>query len=247
MSNYIRSDFCIDGSVEPIGFLRLLRDLQLLGCSYTSWEAEDGRGQVPTGDAHLPEERLSTAPDRGPLEGLAELLARPGYRIIKITLQTGEGACGARLLQIWGSGFPKRRISFDVEEGIFLPGRTVSFTPRSNAVFGRFKQILTRIAVHLQPTSGVIDYDADFLCDELSTARACRSFVHWGNYYSHALLRHWPREAVAKLLAMVDEFTVIDDLGVLTFLHPLAANQAWTSRHENVLALLIENGARRGV
>jgi hypothetical protein len=90
--------------------------------------------------------------------------------------------------------------------------------PRTDQVFEDYKRVVAEFIAHTRPLVGVIDYEADLMCD--SWRSSLTSVVGWGSYYSKALFRK-PWEEVSKAVhQIVDDYIPIDDIGMLVFIHP---------------------------
>jgi hypothetical protein len=87
---------------------------------------------------------------------------------------------------------------------------------------------------YVDPEIGIIDYEAELLCSELHTT----PLADWGNYFPKRFLKLLSSKERKLLPQVVDEFLQIDNLGVLTFIHPLMANQAWSDRHAKLDKLI---------
>ena len=125
---------------------------------------------------------------------------------------------------------------FDIVWDVFLPGEVTEFVPeRDTALFTQYLDLILKIIQHLNPLVGVIDTEADLICGDLSQQEFV---IGWGNYFSKAFLHGWTQSDWWSLQQAVDIYLPINKKGVLTFIHPLAANQAWTPRHELVQSLV---------
>lgn len=140
----------------------------------------------------------------------------------------------ARLFQLSSANDGLSLISFDIDEFLLLPERKISYEANQDPLFAVYKLIIIDLIKHLMPNIGMIDYDADLLCNEISTM----SLAAWGNFFSYDYLNSWKPEERTLLTQLVDEFISIDEFGILTFIHPLMANQAWSERHEHLERLI---------
>lgn len=240
MTNYVRAQFCVEHPLRQNQFGRLLRALDRLGCACSDAEQSTVDGWLEP-DNYLLAVKAPARVDRSFPFGWqqpAARLAAPGFARIALSWRV-EGRQVQAGLEAWhGLSDSRGRISFNVGEAAFLEG-AIEFAPGAkDHVFSAFKQIVVELVAHIRPLIGAIDYEADLLCETLSQTR---SLVSWGNFFSRAWLEWWSAEDVQTLCHAVDEWLEVDDLGVLTFIHPLAANQAWTARHQQVDALLRRN------
>lgn len=239
MSNYIRACFCINYSIQVVQFYDLLKALESLDCRYNFWIPGFISGYLSSRDQELSVRELSLDQDPNPtkLWQIADWLATPGHLNIGMACRIDDKLYEARLLQSWNFG-ERMSLSFDIADIVFLPGRSVEFIPNGNVSFDWFKQIIIQFINYIKPIIGVIDYEADLLC---ASSEKYSSLASWGNYFSQSVLEQWTQNDVKTLLQVVSESTEINNLGVLTFIHPLAANQAWTGRHQEVQTLLERN------
>lgn len=72
--------------------------------------------------------------------------------------------------------------TFALESAIFLPGDKIVYSPIGDPKFLLFKDILSQLITGLNPTIGVIDYEADLICSELKTGFK-GTIASWGNYF----------------------------------------------------------------
>jgi hypothetical protein len=237
MANYVRSEFCVDHSIQKAQFHQLLQELDRLGCRYNVWEKGTVTGYLEPGNQSLEhrEQVLDTSSCPSKLQQLASWLAPPGFVDITLGWQVGEQHFLARLMKWKYRSDIAERISFAVDDSAFL-NHSIEFTPDSgDHVYSRFKRIVIEIIKQIRPLVGAIDEEADLLCDTLNQSH---SVVSWGNFFSYSLLEQWSEGELRVLRQTVDEYVQVDSLGVLTFIHPLAANQAWDVRHERIDAIL---------
>lgn len=122
-----------------------------------------------------------------------------------------------RLFQISLKPGTQAMVSFDVDNLAFLPEQKISYFPDDDPLFGAYKDLIRDFIMEIKPFIGVIDYDADLLCGELSR----NSFTSWGNYLSNKLLDDWDTDEVKLIPRLVDEYIPIEKMGILTFNHPL--------------------------
>jgi hypothetical protein len=158
----------------------------------------------------------------------------------KLMLNTSVGRWNARFLQVYFGINKFSTFFFDVDENIFLPGRQIAYSPNQDAIFVQYKHILGQIIRGINPIIGEIDYDADLICALLGN-KYPYSIASWGNYFSSKWLILLSPESIGELLDIVDEVIPIDDMGVLTFIHPMQANRAWSNRHKKVEEIIREN------
>ncbi len=123
----------------------------------------------------------------------------------------------ARLFQISPNQLTNSMISIDVDSLLFLPERKISYHPIGDPLFDTYKYLLVDLIEELRPFVGLIDYDEDLVCGELRS----NSFMAWGNYLSSQFLETWTSDEVKLLRALVDEYIKIEEVGILTFNHPL--------------------------
>jgi hypothetical protein len=213
-------------------YVRLLDLLEHEGFNY----AGEVTGYLTLRDQTLRvEEGLKMPPDPATRGTLAEWLAEPGYISIELTWHTNDRQYASTLIEMW-EGVGRASIQLAIDDAIFLPGTTIEFTPDElHGPFASFRQVVIELCRQLQPVVAVIDAEADLLCDSLYQVG---SLVSWGTYFSQQILDGWALEDRQQLQQAADEHIETEGLGTLIFIHPLAANQAWTSRHEKVHRLL---------
>lgn len=142
-----------------------------------------------------------------------------------------------RLLQFTPDAGGASILSFDITEALPFPpasGSALSYRPGGEDWFGAYQQILVDLIRQTKPGPGMLDYDADLLCNSADT----RSFVSWGNYFPASLLDRLSSAERTLFFRLVDSALPVGDLGVLTFIHPLMANQAWSDRHAKLERLV---------
>jgi hypothetical protein len=240
MPNYIRACFCINYSIQANQFHHLLISLGSLDCKYNVWNAGQAKGYSgPTNqELDVKENTLDQDTNLQKLAQLADWLATTEYFQIGLAWRIDGKLYSTGISQSSHHKNEPIHLEFGVEEGVFLPGRSTEFTPNQNPIFERFKQLLVEIIKHTKPTIGVINYEADLLC---TTPTIYDSFAGWGNYFSQSILSQWSLNDLKLMLQLADEHIQIDSFGILMFIHPLAANQAWSERHQKVLELLQRN------
>lgn len=241
MSNYIRANFCITKSLQASQLYSLLQELEQLNCKYNFWKIGIVSVYLEADELSLyvKEKSLDKEVDSAKLKQLAQWLELPGHITIEFGWHINDTLYSARLLQIWHHKNQPRCLSFDIEENAFFHEKQVEYLPHNNdLVYRCFKQIIVKIIGLLQPDIGIIDYEADIMCDSLKERSGLAS---WGNYYTESILAQWENTDLYELEKIVDEFITIEGSGTLTFLHPLAVNQAWGDRHEKIDILLRRN------
>lgn len=231
MNNFIRACFCIS-SIQSENFYYLLKTLDDLNCKYNYWKLGSISGYL------LPEKKTISIEEQV-VEGnfnpeksqrFAEWLATPGHLNLIFHWKVNEKLYIVRLLKN-SSDDNQIFMSFDIEENIFFKENEIEFVPNDDTIFKHFKQIIIQILHHTKPNIGVIDYEADLICTSLGQNSYLAS---WGNYFSQFIFEQLTTEERQQLLQTVDEHIQVKDLGVLTFIHPLAVNQAWTTRHKQL-------------
>lgn len=243
MSNFIRAGFHIDRPIPSAQFNELLLDMDQLDWKYNVWK----NGGVAAYDSStgadlaIKEGDLHRDSDPGTLKRLAELLTTPGYQMIDFGYRAAGKVYFARIMHAWDQQNKRRRISFDIEDRIFLPSGVIEYEPENNdTAFESLKLLLARVISHIQPAFGGVDSECDYLGDAHNPSDL-RWLVQWGSYFSDSIINQWSKAAVATLLQTANEHIKIKNIGILTFIHPLATNQAWTRRHEIIYSLLMNN------
>jgi hypothetical protein len=147
----------------------------------------------------------------------------------------------ARIMQIWHPPDPID-ISLDVADEAFFGGYgQIEYTPSDptdNTLFQGYKQLVVAMIQALNPAVGLIDFEMDIICFVIENKEFA---THWGTYLSASTLERWAPNDLDLLRQTVDEAIWIDERGLLTFIHPLAYNQAWTDKHIEVQQLLDRN------
>lgn len=136
----------------------------------------------------------------------------------------------ARLFQLSQNHGGYSLVSFDIDEFLLLPESKISYRPDSDPLFAAYKTIIVDLIKQLKPRIGLIDYEADLLCTEIPSI----TLASWGNFFPYDFLKLWSLDERNMLTQLVDELIPIDEFGLLTFIHPLLANQAWSERHEQL-------------
>jgi len=152
----------------------------------------------------------------------------------KMIWNTENDLYAARLFQLYSTHSKSTMFSFDVDSLLFLPENKIIYSPGNELDFQNYKLLLSDIINYLLPAIGVVDYDADLLCGDLQL----ESLIGWGNYFSNDLISTMSVEEINILHVNVEELNQIDSHGILTFLHPLMANRAWTNRHKILESLM---------
>jgi len=217
MDNYIRACFCseIDNSES---YYLLLTGLNSSGCTISS---EDSPYIYPyrKNDAEI---------SRKP-SNLALFLSRANFFSIKFDCSFSDKVYDGRLMQI-ESG-KEKSIRFDIQDNIFLQkNKSEAYVNTNSLQFRQYIRIVTVLIKVLNPSFGQIDFDADWFCS--GEVGKSNYMVGWGTYVSFSALNITLEQMLMFLNETTDFFVVINDTGVLFFINPLAANQAWTHRHE---------------
>lgn len=174
---------------------------------------------------------------------IAESMLTPMYAEAEFEWHTNQLAYSTRLLQIWHPPEPAD-LNFAVSDDAFFgkTGRSlIEFEPNDAdrlARFASYKDLIIGLIRYLKPSAGLIDYEMDVVCYNIESGKFAAS---WGNYLTLSALDRWHPNDVDMLTQQVHDATWIDGLGLLTFIHPLAANQAWTERHIQVQQLFERN------
>jgi hypothetical protein len=134
--------------------------------------------------------------------------------------------------------FPEDKyiISIDIDENIFLPSNNIEFCPNANSTFDDYKKILARVIERTKPLIGLVDYDVDLVDYFISSLSP-----HWGNFLPESWYVQWSEEDKQKMFQLIDEYQFIKECGLLVFIHPLKANQAWSEKHELLAQLFDKN------
>jgi hypothetical protein len=234
MANYVRAEFCVDGAISKSYYRSFLEELDQLDCKYNVWRTGKVVGALETGRQLLEtNEQTVEKVASNTFRQLAEWLVTSRYLSIGLDWLVDGKLYLANVTKIKYSN--RVGISFAIDDTAFL-GQLVEYTPKDNDVaYDKLKDIIICIVSKMAPLIGVIDEEADLLCDVLTQSV---SLASWGNYFSNSLLTRWHQDDVEDLLRIVDEYTWINGSGLLTFIHPLAENQAWTARHKRMHILL---------
>lgn len=139
----------------------------------------------------------------------------------------------ARFRQVYFRNASCTTFAFDLDSNFFLPGANTLYSPNGDPKFLHYKNLLSQLIMGLKPSIGEIDYEADLICSEL-TPRFQDAIACWGNYFPSMWINTLDKEVKGHLLRVVDETHEVDGIGMLTFIHPLKANQAWGSQHEQL-------------
>lgn len=237
MSNYIRACFCTSRNVQFSQWYNLLVGLTRQNCTFNCDLPGEVSGYLFQHEQTITvhEAQRDPLPDLRRLIPIAEWLSEPGYLTVNFGWDLGEQVIHTTLLQAWIDIHKSRAISLNVDDSVFLSATELAYTPNRDPKFDKYKMLIQQVISHLQPDIGMIDYEADLLCESLNTHD---SIVGWGNFFSTQVLSAWAREDIAQLHQIVDEYISFDTVGLLTFIHPLQFNQAWTGKHEAVHQLL---------
>lgn len=181
------------------------------------------------------------------LSGLLEVLAKHNFNELdmpsfnqdiwieqRMVWRTQVGAVEARLFQLSLGQDKRNMFSFDIDSLLFLPESTIAFNHSENPEFNNYKDALSNVIKLIKPEFGLIDYDADLLCDEALLS----SLAAWGNFLTKDLIESFSSKEREILFNTVDEIFPVDSLGVITFIHPLKANQSWSENHEKLDKIL---------
>ena len=237
MSNLVRANFCCQPLTSAESNYNLLLNLQKLGFLYggtmSGWSAPTETDYSSTGYLY----------DHWDVEAareVAEKLTIPGHQDIELQWRIEQRTYKTSILKLVFPGCRLWRISLDVDDTAFFPKRDdIRFYSLSTATFMSFESAIIEMVKHLKPSIGVVDREADVICEKPTGHWA---LVHWGNYLPWSVLNTWRPQDVSTLLEAVDYVTRLDDLGLLFFIRPLAANQAWTEKHEKVHQLYVGYG-----
>lgn len=123
--------------------------------------------------------------------------------------------------------------ALDLDSNIFLPGSQIFYSPNGDPKFLHYRNLLAQLLTYLNPIIGKIDYDADLICSESKTG-VKSTIASWGNFFPLKWLNSLDDEVRTNLVNVVDEYLEVNCLGILTFIHPLKSNQAWSSKHERL-------------
>ena len=222
MSNHVRADFCLSQTRDKEQLIQWFLALEALGC------------HMLTPDA---------ASDVAGFEQAVQQLLTPLYANIEFQWYINGQTYEARIMQIWHPPKPID-ISFDVAEEAFFGGygrSLIEYIPKNpddHNLFQRYKQLIMAAIQYLNPNIGLIDYEMDIVCGDTENRKFEAS---WGNYLAASALEQWDPNDLDLLKQTVDEAIWIDERGLLSFIHPLVANQAWTSRHFKVQELWERN------
>jgi hypothetical protein len=147
--------------------------LEHLDCAYNLWSAGEVYGYLlPDGpQIALKEQVLDQHPDADKLRRFAEWLAVPGYLTIELGWQIADKIYSAQIAQIWQREDERRRVSFEVEDSIFLPGSRTEFTPNAHDSFESFKRVVVEVIEHIEPTIGAIDCFCQAKTDPFATRK----------------------------------------------------------------------------
>ncbi len=210
MSNFIRGVFCL--APYPFEFKKvsdLFTTLRKSGIRLYPQNTD-----TVTGSAAI-------------LKQITDGFAREGYLKIDLQWELRETIYKAHFEFTGKHDF--RKFVFCVDEQAFLPGNNISYVPADDPIFESYKRAIVIIIKSLRPNLGVIDYENDFLCGPDSPMSS------WGNYIPFSI----QGSTIDRIKSIVSDYTVIDDAGILTFIHPLQANQAWTEQHKELQSILI--------
>lgn len=237
MSNYVRACFCIPSLTNPSNLYNLLLALAENNCTYNTWIRGSVQGYQTRSDRAIDihEIEVDLTPSSAKMLRIAEWLAEPGYVTVKLGWKTDSNIYETEIIQIWREESVGRSIRLCIEEDAFLPNNLTEFTNLDSNLFRDYKKLVGDFIKHTSPTLGMIDYEADLLCEPINPMA---SLVSWGNFYSNEYLAQWTSNNINKIVQIVDESQTINNIGLLTFIHPLQANQAWTTRHEQVYKIL---------
>ncbi len=240
MGNYIRACFCSTHFIPAASFYDLLKTLSFFDCKYNVWKIGVISGYLSLTKQELSVEGVELDNDSNQikLQELSKWMSTPGYLTVKLDWMLNGKFYEARIVQSWHNETESRFLSFDIDETVFLPGSDLEFVPNDTIFFEKFKQILIEFVRYLRPFFGSIDYEADIQCEALEKHSP---IISWGNYFSQSMLKGWFQNNVNSLSQIPNESLQIDELGILTFIHPLTVNQAWTDRHKKMQSLIVKD------
>jgi hypothetical protein len=158
----------------------------------------------------------------------------------KLLWNTSNGSWKAGFIQVYFGINQYSTFFFDVDEKLFLPGRKIAYSPGQDPIFIQYKNILSQIIRSINPKIGEIDYDADLICALLGNQYPY-SIASWGNYFSSKWLNLLSLEIRNNLFDIVDEAIPVDDMGFITFIHPMEFNRAWSNRHKKLEEIIRGN------
>jgi hypothetical protein len=122
-------------------------------------------------------------------------------------------------------------LSFNVDGDFFLPGAKTSYSPMGDPKFALYKDLLIQIIKLTNPFIGEFDYEADLIYAQLVN-NPSTTIASWGNFIPSSWTEKLNSKTQSLLLDTVDEAIFVEDRGLITFIHPMAANRAWGHRHE---------------
>jgi hypothetical protein len=229
--------------VKQKRFYALLVALHRLNCRYNFWT----RGSVSTWlsstneDIKVTEQDLDQGLNRSRLHQVATWLTVPGWLSVGLGWQVHRKVFAAGITQhTWQEGDDRRRLDLSVEETIFFPPEGFERGDQREIAFKSFKQLIVEVIRHIEPSVGVIDYEADLLCDQVQQS-PYYALPFWGTFLSRHQMARWSKEDIAALRAAVDDYTTVGDLGVLFFIDPLMPDEARTSWQDKVRTLIERN------
>lgn len=236
MSNFINAIFCIRKDISKKNFEELFNIFENLSCICDPTSIS---GYLYVNDESVLIEHIKSGDQPlGILEpkSIEEWMMSQGYVSVELTLYVAKKSYLVRLSKNSTINTPSSTITLSVEEEIFLPKNKIEYSPiNTDEAFDIYKHLLAGLINVTNPFIGSVDYEADMLCDSLQDLR---SIISWGIYLSHEILQNWSSDEHKKLLLLAKETQQIGNLGRIFFLHPLAANQAWTKNHEDFYAII---------
>lgn len=224
MNNYIRANFCTRNRISDSQSYRLLTILDTLECRYNIWRSGEILGYEAQTNRNFAIRDTMTEPHEGKtnLVSIADLLSSLDSARIAFGWKVGSASYSADLLKDFRYNQSTGRFVLAMEEKAFLSPSSPVFEPRfqarQNSTFIKYKEILSALIRTVRPFIGTIDYESDLSCDEFDQYGGIAS---WGNFVAFSLLRRLSNEDQQLLYTGVDDFVMIDDIGVLTFIHPL--------------------------
>jgi hypothetical protein len=165
---------------------------------------------------------------------IGEQIYNEGYWIEqKLNWTFGGESWAASFIQINYRSNSYSTFTFDLDAESFLPKGRIAYHPGIDPKFAQYKNLLIQIIQLIYPRFGEIDYEADLICSELGDQYPY-NIASWGNYFPSFWINGLDLEVKNKLFDIVDEIIPIDNLGFITFIHPMEANRAWSNRHKRL-------------
>jgi len=238
--NFVRANFCVPAPTAPANFYQLFKDLHFQGCCYNQFLLGTVSGYLSSVNRSLntTETVLSIGFDDGKIGQISDYLSVPGYLTITLQWQVDAVSYVARIVKISRPEEQIFRFAFELEEKFFFDGDAIELSNWNTWRIQQYEAMIVAILRNVSPVWGVIDYESDLDCTEIE---AGPSLVSWGIFLSQPLVNNWASDKFVKLPTYVDRFIPLNELGILLFLYPLRANQAWTERHESLKHFLTKS------